>query len=49
MTAAQRHRQKELNLLTWEVEDYEAKGKKLPKKLLNRVKFVAACIQAHAE
>ena len=49
MTSAQRHWQRELNLLLNTQDDLEAAGKKLPKSHLARVKFVAACIEAHKD
>ena len=49
MTPAQRHWQRELNLLLNTQDELEAAGKKPSKAHLNRVKFVAACIAAHAD
>lgn len=49
MNAAQRHWKRELNECLNRVDELEAKGKKVPAGLLHRVKFVAACMQAHNE
>ena len=49
MTPAQRHWQRELNLLLNTQDDLEAAGKKVSKSHLARVKFVAACIEANKD
>ena len=49
MTSAQRHWQRELNLLLNTQDDLEAAGKPVPASHLRRVKFVAACIEAHKD
>ena len=47
MTTAQLHWQQELNLVMNAIDERAAKGKNPSKKQLARVRFVAACIQAH--
>lgn len=49
MSAALRHWNRELNLLLNTQDDLEAAGKKVSKSHLARVRFVAACIEAHKD
>lgn len=49
MTPAQQHWQRELNLLLNIQEELEDAGKKPSQRHLDRVRFVAACIEAHKE